>query len=323
MPIVDMPLEELKKYGGMNPCPPDMDEFWNRALAEMEALDPQVELIPSKEFHTRNAECFDFYFTGVGGARVHAQYVRPVPDGKKHPAVLLFHGYTGSCGDWSHKLRYVNNGMCAAAMDVRGQGGKSEENSQVSGNTFRGHIIRGLEDEPEKLLFRQIFLDTALLARIVMSFEEVDENRVGACGGSQGGALSLACASLTPDLNRISVQYPFLCDYKRVWHMDLGGGAYEELKAFFRATDPRHKKEEETFLKLGYIDLQYLVKRIRADVLWAVGLMDTTCPPSTQFAAYNKVTAKKELLVYPDFGHEGLPGIDDETFMFMEKMLTE
>ena len=33
------------------------------------------------------------------------------------------------------------------------------------GNTLRGHIIRGLDEaSPEKLLFRQIFLDTADLA---------------------------------------------------------------------------------------------------------------------------------------------------------------
>jgi cephalosporin-C deacetylase len=43
---------------------------------------------------------------------------------------------------------------------------------------MRGHIIRGLEDRPEKLAFRQIFLDTAQFAKIVMSFPEVDATRV-------------------------------------------------------------------------------------------------------------------------------------------------
>ena len=45
--------------------------------------------------------------------------------------------------------------------------------------------------------------------------------------------------------------------------------------------------------------------------------MDTICPPSTQFAAYNKIGAEKELRVYPDFGHEMLPGGKDEIFQFM------
>jgi cephalosporin-C deacetylase len=49
----------------------------------------------------------------------------------------------------------------------------------------------------------------------------------------------------------------------------------------------------------------------------AVGLMDTICPPSTQFAAYNKIIAPKSLLVYPDYAHEGLPDLNDKIFQFM------
>ena len=48
-----------------------------------------------------------------------------------------------------------------------------------------------------------------------------------------------------------------------------------------------------------------------------VGLMDNICPPSTQFAAYNKIQSCKEMLIYPDFGHEGLPGANDRIFDFM------
>jgi alpha-beta hydrolase superfamily lysophospholipase len=37
-------------------------------------------------------------------------------------------------------------GYTVAALDCRGQGGLSEDNSDVVGNTHRGHIIRGLAD---------------------------------------------------------------------------------------------------------------------------------------------------------------------------------
>ncbi len=47
------------------------------------------------------------------------------------------------------------------------------------------------------------------------------------------------------------------------------------------------------------------------------GLMDTVCPPSTQFAAYNKIKSPKDVVIYPDFGHEHLPGFDDMTYQFM------
>lgn len=319
MPLVDMPLSELERYAGRNPRPPDMDDFWDAALAEMQAVDPQVELVPH-DLKSSFAECFHLYFTGVGGARVHAKYLRPKGDTGKHPAVVMFHGYSGSSGDWCDKLNYVSQGFSVAAMDCRGQGGLSEDAGGVKGNTLRGHIIRGLDDAPEKLLFRQIYLDTAQLAGIVMNMPEVDPDRVGATGGSQGGGLTLACAALEPRIKKAAPVFPFLCDYLRVWEMDLAVSAYEELKTYFRLFDPLHERELEAFTRLGYIDNQHLAHRIQAEIFMVVGLMDTICPPSTQFAAYNKIRSEKSLLIYPDFGHEGLPGSNDRIFDFLSNL---
>src|ERR1051325_11462148 len=76
MPLIDMPLAELERYQGLNPRPADFDAYWERGLAEMRALDPQVELVPAK-LQTRFAECFHLYFTGTRGARIHAKLIRP------------------------------------------------------------------------------------------------------------------------------------------------------------------------------------------------------------------------------------------------------
>jgi cephalosporin-C deacetylase len=314
-----MPLERLREYGGRNPRPDDFDDYWERGLAEMRAVDPRVELEPAAFAAPAFAECFHLYFTGVGGARVHAKFVRPRNAAPRScPAVLMFHGYSGSSGDWvGEKLAYAAQGFCVAALDCRGQGGLSEDVGGVKGNTLRGHIIRGLDDAPDKLYYRQVFLDTAQLARVVMAMPEVDEDRVAATGGSQGGGLTLACAALEPRIRRAAPTFPFLCDYRRVWEMDLAAGAYEELRTFFRNFDPRHEREEEIWTRLGYIDNQHLAPRIRADVLMPIGLMDTICPPSTQFAAFNRIPGKKDLLIYPDFGHEGLPGSGDAVFAFL------
>jgi cephalosporin-C deacetylase len=320
MPIVDMPLEELKSYRGRNPRPADFDQYWDKALDQMRAVEPKIELVKS-EFQVPFAECFDLWFTGVEGARIHAKYLRPANSAKKHPAIVQFHGYSGSSGDWSDKLSYVGLGFSVAALDCRGQGGQSEDVGGVKGNTLSGQFIRGLDEEdPNKLLFRHIILDTAQLAEIVMNMPEVDAERVGAMGCSQGGGLTLACAALEPRIKRAAPMYPFLCDYKRVWEMDLAKDAYEELRDYFRRYDPQHKREEQIFTKLGYIDVQHLAKRIRGDVLIAVGLMDTICPPSSQFAAYNKITAKKNMVIYPDYGHEQLPGFYDETMQFFANL---
>ena len=316
MPIIDKPIEELKAYQGINPRPADMEEFWDAALEEMHALDGEVELVEA-DFQTATAACHDLFFTGVGGARIHAKYLRPRGVAEPHPAVVQFHGYTGSSGDWAEKLPYVSIGFSVAALDCRGQGGRSEDVGGIRGTTYRGHIIRGLDDDPRKLLFRSIFLDTAQLARIVMAMDEVDAERVGAFGGSQGGGLTLACSALEPGIRRAAPTFPFLCDYRRVWEMDLAKAAYEELRTFFRQFDPTHEREQEIFTRLGYIDVQHLAHRIRAEILMGTGLMDEVCPPSTQFAAYNKITSDKQMIVYPDYGHEGLPGFSDRVFEFL------
>ncbi len=319
MPLTfDLPLEELKDYQGRNPRPSDYDAFWEEGLAEMRAVDPQVELRRAG-FQTSFAECFDLYFSGVGGARVHAKLLRPRHADQPQPAVLMFHGYSGDSGDWVDKLGYVAAGFTVAAMDSRGQGGLSQDTGGVTGGTLHGHIIRGLDDAPEKLLFRQIFLDTAELACIVMDMPNVDDTRVGALGGSQGGGLTLACAALEPRIWRAAPVFPFLSDYQRVWEMDLDEHAYAELRDYFRRFDPRHERETAVFNKLGYIDVQHLCPRIEAEVLFATSLRDTICPPSTQFAAYNKIRSAKSIVLYPDFGHESLPGHDDIVFQFMMK----
>ncbi|MFD0715254.1 alpha/beta fold hydrolase [Paenibacillus sp. GCM10027626] len=315
MPLLDMPLDQLQTYTGINPRPADFDEYWERALAEMRAVDPQIEMVPS-DFQTPTAECFDLYFTGVRGARIHVKYARPRNSSGPHPAVVQFHGYTGHAGDWYERLAFVSLGFSVFAMDCRGQGGSSEDAGGVKGNTHHGHIIRGLDAGADHLLFRHIFLDTAQLAGIAIDMPEVDGERVYAYGGSQGGALTLACAALEPRIRKAAALYPFLSDYRRVWEMDLAKDAYTELRTYFRFFDPQHQREDEIFTTLGYIDIQHLANRIRGEVVMAVGLMDTVCPPSTQFAAYNKIQSAKRLEIYPDFGHEGLPAFSDKVVQF-------
>ena len=316
MPLIDMPLEQLLEYGGRNPRPADFDLFWDRSLAEMRALDPRVELVPYP-LKAPFAECFDLYFTGLGGARVHAKFLRPTGAAGPHPALIQFHGYGGNSGDWQGKLGYVAQGFSVAALDVRGQGGLSQDVGGTTGRTASGHFIRGLDDGPDRMLFRHVFLDCAQLAGIVMDMPDVDAGRVGAAGGSQGGALTLACAALEPRIRKAAATFPFLSDYRRVWEMDLAQGAYQEIRDYFRTFDPRHEREDEVWTRLGYVDVQHLAPRVRAEVLMPLGLMDTVCPPSTQFAAYNKITSPKRLLLYPDFGHEDLPGASDAVFDFL------
>lgn len=322
MSLIDMPLKELQKYKGTNPKPTDFDTYWDKSLAELDNQDLSYTLEKS-EYISNGVECYHMYFTGVGGAKIHCKLLKPTNIKGRLPAVAMFHGYQGHCGDWFDKLPYAHNGMVVAAMDVRGQAGLSEDTLQTTSSTFRGHIVRGVDDEdPNNLAFRYIYLDTAQLVRILASMPFVDSTRIGATGFSQGGALTIACAALESSVKIVAVGYPFLCDYKRVWDMNLDNAndPYKELNLYFRLRDPLHQKAPQFWERLGYIDLQHLAPRIKAKTTFFTGLMDTVCPPSTQFAAYNKITAPKDMKIFPDFAHEALPGANDMVLNLMRQL---
>src|SRR5713101_4470830 len=101
MPLIDKPLPELFEYRGRNPRPADYEAYWDEALRELDATDPRPELRPNALLTTQHVECFDLWFTGVGGARIYAKYLRPkVLAETGHPAVVVFHGYSGSSPEW-------------------------------------------------------------------------------------------------------------------------------------------------------------------------------------------------------------------------------
>lgn len=311
-------IESLLAYQGISAHPKQADAFWDEALRELDKVAPEAELIPCEPV-TPYATCWHLYFTGIGGARIYAKLIRPLkPDGA---ALLMFHGYRSNSGLWLDKLPYAAAGMTVAAMDCRGQGGKSQDNGQYTGNTQFGHILRGIEDGPQNLLFRRLMLDTVQLARVVSALDGVDASRMAAFGGSQGGGLALACAALYPSLARVAVAYPFLSDYKLVWQTDAGGIACTEMREYFRKFDSRHLREEQFFDTLGYIDIQNMTHRIQAQTLMGTGLQDTVCPPPAQFAAFNRIPAQKKYQLYYDYGHEALDTYLDDVYTFVTGLL--
>ena len=316
MPLLDLPLAQLKTYAGRSPRPDDVNAFWDRGLSELAATPPEVTITPATQSFA-GAECFDLVFTGTGGARVYAKFLRPQQRSGKVPLVVRFHGYSMNSGEWFDHLGWIAQGYAVLAMDCRGQGGRSHDNQAVKGWNLTGHIIRGLEeDTPDRLYYRHVFLDTARLAGIGLAMPEIDSARVYVYGGSQGGGLAIACAALEPRVAKCASVFPFLADYRRVWEMDLCKDAYKELNEWFRRFDPTHIREDAVFTRIGYVDIQWLAHRITGKTLMFTGLADAICPPSTQFAVYNKMTCPKDVIIYPDYGHEHLPGHMDTVSQF-------
>jgi cephalosporin-C deacetylase len=311
----EMSYDELAAYQGTNPKPADFDQYWDKALLELDAIDPETEFADATDFPLTTATAQHLYFNGTGGYRVHAKVIRPQqPTG---PAVLIFHGYGGEQPKWVELLPYAARGFTVAALDVREQVGFRTESQAPNSFSLHNHLVHGLDDGPDGLLYRHVFLDTRRLAAIIGGLPEVDESRIATTGWSQGGGLSLVAAALTPSIKYTASVFPFLTDYQRAWELNLETAPYDEIVTWFRKRDPRHLREAEVFTTLGYIDVQHLAPRIRAEVTLFVGLEDQVCPPSTQYAAYNKITSSKDVRLYPDFGHDDLPGAHDDIYQLI------
>jgi cephalosporin-C deacetylase len=136
------------------------------------------------------------------------------------------------------------------------------------------------------------------------SLPGVDRDRIGVAGMSQGGALALAAAALCPELVRLChADVPFLCDIERGLDVALDP-PYTELVTYL-AVHP--ELEERARLTLRYVDNALLATRIEARTLVSVALRDTVVPPSTVFAAFNAITAPKEIVVLPYADHSQVP----------------
>lgn len=297
-------------YTGSQLKPEDFDEFWDEGKLKIDQLPLNYSLKPY-EIHSTVARGYKLEFIAHDGVKVHCQLVTPIEDKQDCPVQIQFHGYHESTGDWGDKIALAAEGYYVFAMDVRGQGGLSGDKIETKGGTLKGHIIRGIEDGKDYLFYRQVFLDVYHLSKIAFSFPQIKPSEVSVYGASQGGALALVCASLEPRIAQVFVLYPFLSDYREAFQLSVLESAYEELAYWFRYKDPLHQKEHLFFDTLDYIDIQYLASRIKAQVLWGMGLEDTVCPPKTQFAVYNQLINQKELLIYPEYGHEYIPGFGD------------
>jgi cephalosporin-C deacetylase len=315
---LDFPLEQLQTYHGTNPCPDDLDTFWERQLSVADRCQPAPQWQPAS-FQSAVAACFDLTFTSIDGSVIYVKALLPRQVEGNIPAILEFHGYGMNSGDWNEKLSWVSEGAAVFSMDSRGQGGRSQDAASYRGWKQHGLLCRGVDDGAEKHYLRHLFLDAVVLAKLVGEDGRFDSGRLATIGRSQGGGMALACASLVPHVSLVLAMCPFLSDYKRVWEMDLTRDAYADLEMWLKRFSPTGDRHDELFALLGYFDVHHLAKRIRARVLMGTGLSDLICPPSTQFAIYNQLAEPKEMVVFPQHGHELMPGFWDRALQLLRQ----
>lgn len=321
MPLVDMPLAQLREYKPSLTKEKDFDAFWEQELAKSSAIPLNAQLTRI-DYPVASVDGYDIVYDGADGTKVHGWYVVPKEALAKRPmpVIVRYHGYSGSRSRVYELLQWSAMGYASLTVDTRGQSGLTPDRASYSAGSVGGHMTKGILD-PNEYYFKQAYLDCVRAIDFVCSREEIDASRIAVCGNSQGGGLTLAVAGLDSRPKVAMPVFPYLCNFQRsVAHH--GAGPYREIIDWFRRYDPEHEKEEQVYRTLSYFDGMNLATRIKAKTLMAITLQDLICPPSTCFAAYNHLlTDVKETKIYHDYGHEGLPFHEEAMMSFVAKHL--
>jgi len=115
-------------------------------------------------------------------------------------------------------------------------------------------------------------------------------------GGSQGGQLSIVTTALDSRVTAVVCDYPAYCDVTGYLYHRAGGWP----RLFTNADEAKPTDIETT----GYYDAVNFAKRIKVPGSYAWGYNDQVCPPTSTFAAYNMITAPKELILQFDMDHK-------------------
>ena len=281
---------------------PDMQEdfldFWNATKAELASVDGDYTLTEVADASTSKRKVYLLEMKsvpdGTGEGIVRAYYAEPTAAGT-YPAVLHFCAYDGG-GGLSIPRGDDNPEQIDIVVSTRGQ---SINNRPPYTNVYGDWFVYGFGNK-DTWYYRGAFMDCLRALDFLYTREKVQQQNIFAEGSSQGGAFSIVCAALGDGrVNSIAPAVPFLGDFPTyfqlvIWQANVVKGQQYKLKL----------SDEEMYAMLSYFDMKNLATLVTCPVLMNFSLQDNTCPPRTNWAAYNNMhSIEKDYLTNPTLGH--------------------
>lgn len=316
MAFFDFSLPELQKYLPERTERPDFDAFWQETLSDARSFPLNATFTPHPTpFET--LEFFDVTYNGYGGQPIKGWFVLPKHRSGPLACVVEYIGYGGGRGIPAHWMHFASAGHAHFIMDTRGQGSTwrtgDTPDPEGSDPSIPGYMTRGIL-KPETYYYRRVYTDAVRAIEAARSHPEVNPEKVAVLGGSQGGGITLAAAGLDPTVAAVLPDVPFLCHFDRAVTM-VDTYPYYEVSNYLKI---HRDKIDQVFQTLSYFDGMNFAARAQSPALFSVGLMDTICPPSTVYAAFNHYGGEKTMQVWPFNNHEG--GDMDQTMLRIEFM---
>ena len=279
---------------------PDFDLFWKRKIAE--CIDkPLGYTEKERKYPVPGIKVFDITFKGLDGNTIYGEKVLPWPMPKKKiPFVIHLHAHMSGMPRPYEALKWLNFGAGFFSFDYREQNGLTGRGLPYKSG-FKGKMGSwGILDREDYYLCRLI-TDSIRGINIVLGYPELDSRKVFLQGNSQGGGMAMYASSLFRDKIRgVMLHSPGFCGISKF--ENIRNNFLNTVIEFAKQNPSKKKKIMRT---LTYFDGTNFAPNAKAAFFIGIGLKDKACVPKGFINAYNKISSKKEILIYPNSGHEG------------------
>ncbi|MDD2710871.1 MAG: acetylxylan esterase [Verrucomicrobiae bacterium] len=287
---------EPEKIAPSMPKPDDFDSFWNAKKTLADALPKEPSLTPIAALTDNQIETHVMVMDNINGAKIRGFFAKPAGNGP-FPAILLVY----PAGVYSIKpadvAAYARRG--AMAVNINPHDIENEKPDQYYNNLRSGALkdyqLMGRDDR-ETCYFLRMFCACYRAAQYLASRTEWDGRHLVVHGSSMGGGQAIAAAALCPKVTAFASNVPALCD-----HTGREAGRAAGWPRIVNYTDD--KADPKQLNAARYFDCVNFAPTIQARALVSAGFIDTTCPPSSVYAAFNALKCEKNMLNTPRHGH--------------------
>ncbi|MEQ9408912.1 MAG: acetylxylan esterase [Fuerstiella sp.] len=287
-----------EKIGLSLPVPDDFDEYWaeqKRQLAEI-PLEPVLTPVAHAD---ESLECHDVQTPCLGGAPVSGYFARPKnATAKSLPAILWVHGAGVRSSSLANAVKGAQAGMLSMDINAHGipNGKPASFYSELSSGRLKDYRQAGRESR-DTVYFRGMYLRLVRAIDFLTAQPEWDGKHVVVIGHSQGGGQSLVAGGLDDRVTMIAPGVPAICDHS--------GQAAGRINGWPKLVPngPDGKPDPQILQAARYVDAVNFATRCRAEAIMSVGFIDSVCPPSSCYAAYNALSGPRTVINEPLMGH--------------------
>ncbi len=280
------------------PVPEDFDAFWDAQKKKLAAipLNPHLEEVKSP---SKTVAAWDIKADSVR-SQISGYLAKPVGAAPKSlPIILTVHGAGVRSSALGGPVGWAAQGFVAMDMNAHGipNGRPDAYYTELANTTLKDYRYVG-RDSREECYFLFMYLRLIRALDFLTSQPEWDGKTVIVYGGSQGGAQAFAAAGLDPRVTFFCAAVPAMNDHTGMVVNRIAG--WPKLVA----VNADHQPDPKGIEAARYFDGMNLATRTHAlGAQVTTGFIDTVCPPTSVYAAYNALTIPKHIFNDIEYGH--------------------